>query len=179
MHCHELCLYPINIWEEGKIPQILFLVIQCSILPSPPTTTSLINKVKSPLSAKCNFFYLKHDWWLTCCIRLHSPNYDVSKCVTYLTGFVSVTQTQQPSSSTCISQSVWHRMQSFDKQYTFPSTGGDVVLSCLPQPRVSETHLVETPRLPDSDECSRPATPPAGCWSGLNLLFLCYLIGFS
>lgn len=59
MHCHELYLYHINIWEEGKISQMLFLVIQCSILPSPATTTSLINKVKSPLSAKCKWIFIK------------------------------------------------------------------------------------------------------------------------
>ncbi len=42
-----------------------------------------------------------------------------------------------------------------------------------------KVHLTEALWLPDSDKCCCPATQPAGCWSGLNLLFLCYLMGFS
>ncbi len=89
----------------------------------------------------------------------------------------SLSPTHQSKSFTCLSQSLRRCMQRFDKQYTFPSTGGDVALSCSAQ-CVSEVHLAEMPLLPDSDECCCPATQPTGCWSGLNLLFLYYLIGF-
>ena len=79
--------------------------------------------------------------------------------------------THQSSSFPCISQSSRRCMQGSDKQYTFPSTGGDVALSCSPHTSVSDVHLAEAPLLQDSDERCSPATQPGGCWPGLNSLF--------